>query len=487
MTLRTVQQISLASSFKVNRDSPFRLGELLIQAGYLTQEQFDQCCRISAGATVAQLGQVLIMSGHLTHEQLNSALDAQACLKDRQIDQPLAVKALKVSRAHKISFKQSIEELKLADAIKDRSSNRVGELLIAADIITNEQCQRALEKNLSTGLPLGRILVISRIISESILVVALNAQIMIRDGKLTRQQGAYALRAVHSRQVALEESLKEFGIANADMPHFKLGELLVGAGLVNQSELIDSVEVGLMAGMPIGEVLLNRGLISRQFLDAAIEFQQFVLDGALRPDQAIEVLRAMRVDGVQTLPTLPASSTALLRNAEREAIPEHAPKPNNKNVDQFNKAEALQVLSKFSQSAGSVPFSSLRTQCVYHYTPSEAPTRVVDNVITYEQFLVLTRVATPDKLDSAKTMCGGTDISLQKALSILRVAPALVVSIADFAFQLLAEGKLSFEKCIFTVEYVHEAVRIAGLNDAEAILNKLGEDFGIWQPLWFYR
>lgn len=422
------------------------------------------------------------MYGHITHEQLNAGLDAQACLKDRQMDHSLAVRGLKISRTHRISFKQSIEQLKLADAVNGRASSRVGELLIEAEIISAEQCQRALDKNLSTGLPVGRILVLSRIITEAVLLAALNAQLMIRDGKLTREQGAHALRAAHSRQVPLEVPLKEFGIAKADLPHFKLGELLLGAGLINQSELIDAVEVGLMDALPIGEVMLNRNLISRQILDTAIEFQQFVVDGALRADQAIEVLRAMRVDGV---PTLPAPKA--LKSPEREAAPEHTARTINKKVDEFNKAEALQVLSKFSQSAGSVPFSSLKTQSVYHYTPSDSPTQAVHNTITFEQFLVLTRVASTEKLAKAKETCAGTDISLQKALCILRTAPALVVSIADLSFQLLAEGKLSFEKCIFTVEYVYEAVRIAGMKDAEAILAKLGQDFGIWQPLWSYH
>ena len=482
MTSSPSGKISLAHSLKVGlKDSPHKLGELLVKAGFLNQAQFDQCARLSLGGSVAQLGQMLIMSGLITHDQLNAVLDAQACLRDRQMDQVLAVKGLKISKTHNISFRQAMQELEFADTVNSRNSNRVGELLVAAEIITREQCQQALNKNLSTGLPLGRILVLSRLVSEQILLATLNAQVLIRDGKLTREQAVVALRAAHERQVPLEQPLTEAGMVRSEQ-RVRLGELLVKAGAITEAELIDAIETGLTQALPIGQVLVNSALVHERIVNSAVELQQFVADGMLQAEQAVDALKSISAQGHFGL------SMDRPREQDRDAEPEQHVRKNGitKVAGEFEKPVALPAVAPSLIDGDQIQFSSIKSRSLYFYKVCQDGETAQVGSISFDQFLTFTRVAAPDHLQKAREMCTGTDVSMTKALCILRAVPNDLMDLTRLSYELLLSGKLSFEKCVYAIEYVREALKTAD-QDMEAVLEKLGQDSGIWQLLLFYR
>lgn len=482
MTSSPSGKVSLAHSLRVGlKDSPHKLGELLVKAGFLNQAQFDQCARLSVGGSIAQLGQMLIMSGHITHDQLNAVLDAQACLRDRQMDQPLAVKGLKISKTHNISFRQAMQELEFADTVSANKSNRVGELLLAAEIINRDQCQQALNKNLSTGLPLGRILVLSRLLSEQLLLATLNAQILIRDGKLTREQAVVALKAAAQRQVPLEES----GIPRAETQRVRLGELLVRAGAITEAELMDAIETGLVQALPIGQVLINSAMVHERIVTAAVELQQFVADGMLQAEQAVDSLKSISAQGHFGLSM---DRPERQHEQEREPEPEHEARKNGitKKAGEFEKPVAPAAVAQQLEDMDRIQFSSLKSQSLYFYKFSQAAETTQVGSISFDQFLTFTRVAAPEHLQKAREMCTGTDVSMTKALCILRAVPSDLMDLTRLSYELLLSGKLSFEKCVYAIEYVREALRTAdqGLED---VLEKLGQDSGIWQLLLFYR
>ena len=63
------------------------------------------------------------------------------------------------------------------------------------------------------------------------------------------------------------------------MPHYLL---LVLAGLLAETDVMNALELGLMQDMRIGEVLVGQGYISNEVLDAALELQRKVLRVAVR-------------------------------------------------------------------------------------------------------------------------------------------------------------------------------------------------------------
>lgn len=71
----------------------------------------------------------------------------------------------------------------------------------------------------------------------------------------------------------------------------KLGELLVLSGLVNEGDLMNALELGLMKEQPIGQILVESGYISKEILSAALKLQQMVTNGTLNALQASEAIR----------------------------------------------------------------------------------------------------------------------------------------------------------------------------------------------------
>jgi hypothetical protein len=175
--------------------------------------------------------------------------------------------------------------------------NKLGELLLESGLITKETLEAALNGSLSTGLPLGRFLVLLGAISETLLSISLNAQILIRDGKVTRQRAIEGLKAARLR---LEAPLLEGTAYKLPARHtIRLGELFVLAGVVSETDLMNALEIGLVGQKPIGRVLLDMALIDERLLNAALRLQEAVSMGQIRPLQASVVLSQVHSNGVE--------------------------------------------------------------------------------------------------------------------------------------------------------------------------------------------
>jgi tetratricopeptide (TPR) repeat protein len=153
----------------------------------------------------------------------------------------------------------------------------------------------ALKQCEKTGLPLGRVLVLSGVLSESLLTTAVNAQILVRDKKLDKQQAIEALKQAQQRQEPLETTLKEKGfyeLPNRSCP--RLGELLTASGIITDIELINALELSLTSRKPIGEVLIDSKVITRQTLESALQIQRMIAESKIGLAEAKEVLIAVR-------------------------------------------------------------------------------------------------------------------------------------------------------------------------------------------------
>ena len=129
-------------------------------------------------------------------------------------------------------------------------------------------------------------------ISDELLATALNAQAFIRNNKLTRAQAVAGLRAAHQRRMPVEMSLAEQGYYRS--PHrsaIRLGELLIGANLVSETEMIDSLQKALLEQKYIGQVLVESEMIDNLFLQSALSLQEMVANETLKPEEADDILK----------------------------------------------------------------------------------------------------------------------------------------------------------------------------------------------------
>lgn len=284
-----------------------RLGDLLTQAGMLKPEELREAMQIAKHQSLP-VGRVLIMSGYVSDAQLRSAVQAQSLLKDGLIELALVVQALTIVGKEEITLDQALERIGFVPPTS-QTTNKLGELLMEAGLVARETLDQALEQASQAGLPLGRILLHTGSVVEPLLSIALNAQILVRDKKISREQAVHGLKAARERQISLEQSLAENGLHMPVPTTIKLGELLVAAGLVQESALMDYVELGLVLEKPIGQIFIQQGVISEPVLSAALELQKYVSEGKLGAPEAGQALNMVAKNGVSVNEAIATTST----------------------------------------------------------------------------------------------------------------------------------------------------------------------------------
>lgn len=284
-----------------------RLGDLLVEFGLVDKKDIGEALKIASEIGMP-LGRVMIMSGFLTEEQLQSAVQLQSMLKDRMLEMPVATKACELMVKQGLTLKDALDKAGWAKDAKEAEvkATKLGDLLLASQFVTKEQLEEALSRSFSTGLPFGRLLVLSGSLPEQLLESALNAQILIRDQRITRDQAIDGLRAAKTRQIAVEVPLMDKGLYR--LPSHKtirLGELLVLASLISEADLMYAVEMGLVNQKPIGKVLIELGLITEEILAESLKVQEAVSHGQLSPLAGAQVLRDLKSGLLPPKPTPP--------------------------------------------------------------------------------------------------------------------------------------------------------------------------------------
>ncbi|MBZ0188441.1 MAG: hypothetical protein K8F91_19490, partial [Candidatus Obscuribacterales bacterium] len=276
--------------------SQIRLGDLLTQAGLLKAKDLREAMIIAKQQSLP-VGRVLIMAQFISEPNLQSAVQCQSMLKDGHLDMNLAIEALQLASTKSIGLDQALNEL--GWSIKsDMLTNKLGEFLIEAALLSKEQLEQGLVEADNSGLPLGRVLVSMGTLSEQILSSALNAQILVRDGKIAREQAIVGLIACRDRQITIEQSLSESGLQLPSQESIRLGQLLIQAKLLKEDKLMSAVEIGLVEEKPIGQVLVETGQLSQVNLQLALEVQHAVSIGKIKKADCGPILNKMVKKGL---------------------------------------------------------------------------------------------------------------------------------------------------------------------------------------------
>lgn len=230
------------------------------------------------------------MSGYLSENVLLASVQVQSMLREAQISLEDAISVLHLVKRKDIPLADAMNSLgKNVDS--DKPTVKLGELLFEAGFVGADELDRYLEDSKEAGLPLGRIILLYGKISKEALSACLTAQVMVRDGKVTREQAVRALKTVRRRRKDLEESLSELGFYRQPIrPHTLIGELFIKAGLVEDANVLSALEMALENEMPVGQAMVKKGLIEQACLEIALELQEMVINSTLTEEQAAEAL-----------------------------------------------------------------------------------------------------------------------------------------------------------------------------------------------------
>ena len=255
------------------------------------------------------LGRVLIGTGFLTDDVLNAALSAQSLIRDNLLPQDVAVKALKEVQKKGITFAEALREFGInADHLE--FTNKLGQLLVDSEMITVNQRNESLQVALAAGLPIGRVLVFKRAISNMHAYGALSAQVLIRAKKIAREQAVEALKMSKKSNCTFEAALRNGGYVNTNASNrIMLGELFIISNQISEVEFLTALENSLSDDRPLGKVLIDLQLISQDQLDRALAAQSQVCNGELSAADAAELLQQIDIESMPL--ETPATASAI--------------------------------------------------------------------------------------------------------------------------------------------------------------------------------
>ncbi|HEY9718877.1 MAG TPA: tetratricopeptide repeat protein [Trichormus sp.] len=278
-----------------------RLGELLLQLGMLQRKELEEALQI-VDQTGLGLGRVLVLSQHINEKILDAAIQCQSMLRSNRIDIPSAKIAIQgVATGKHRNFEEALSAAG-HQSTRDESSNRLGDLLVEAGLVTKAQLQSAVAQTDETGLPFGRLLVLSGVLTEAAMTSALNAQSALLAGKVTKEQAINSLRSNARRSVMRAENApapteRDF-YQLPDRKSVLLGELLVSAGSISKAQLSNAIELSVSNGTWLGQVLQELKLISEPVLKRTLELQDMVMANQLSAADATKVLFLVDREGL---------------------------------------------------------------------------------------------------------------------------------------------------------------------------------------------
>jgi len=278
------------------RTTPVLIGDLLVKSELVSLGQFADAMPISL-KTGLPVGRVLVGSGFLTEPEFKAAVTAQSLVRENLLPMDLAINSLRLARQKRLSFDEALQEMGWRSEYYE-TTNRLGDLLVEAGCMKQEELDEALDACFTSGLPLGRILVLRGVVNEMLTYAALTAQVLLREGNINREQALEGLKIVAQRKITMEESLDQQGLIAKRGHTIRLGELLMLANLVSEIDLLSAVERGMLDEQPIGQVLVRVGLITQQTLEQALQLQELVTKAQLKPLDAAEILKKIRKTGI---------------------------------------------------------------------------------------------------------------------------------------------------------------------------------------------
>lgn len=265
------------------------LGDLLVRSEMTTPRNMADAVPISL-KTGLPIGRALIAAGALTENHLQQALVAQSLIRDSLLSTDLAIQALRIVVKEHFDLEQALNIVGWHREIFT-SENRLGQLLLEAGVVSDTQLEDCLRIFYSAGLPLARVLVLKGVITNLVAYVALTAQQMLREKKLSREQAIQSVQAAKASRGVIERDQVDGYLRLQPINNIRLGELFVRANLVEEDSLIRAVEESIAKGQTLGEILVGQGFITEPTLARALEVQRLVTDNMLDVAHAGDVLK----------------------------------------------------------------------------------------------------------------------------------------------------------------------------------------------------
>jgi hypothetical protein len=161
--------------------------------------------------------------------------------------------------------------------------------------------QEAISIAQDTGQMIGKVLIMSGFITKEDLAAAVEAQSMVRDGMLEAELAILGLSTCSREHILLEQALDQLGWHPQNKPTAKLGELLIASGNITIEHLTKALDEMRESVRPLGSLLVEWDVISRDILQDALAIQCEIRDGKIsKPDGVTKLSRHAKLQALST-------------------------------------------------------------------------------------------------------------------------------------------------------------------------------------------
>ena len=342
--------LSLQESLKLagwesagERLNPNRLGTLLFDARIITREQLDSAQR-SSYETGMPFGRTLCMMGAISQALLLSSLELQRRLRSSEITHNQAVHELQ-------NYRQSAASSSQAGSAPAFSS-------LAA--LANSGRNSAQPSTLDSPAQIGSNTSGGAIYAQS---DAATAGANATSGSLGTGQ-SFAGPSAPIPMTAME---KHFSPSNRK--RIRLAELFMMAGVLTENDIFNALEYGLISTRPLGDVLVEMGLMTQAILQLSLNLQDSLSTGELDLRAALDALcyvAGSKQPGIELPAIVP--QTALKTTNESKTAGAASANAETAKVDTANAETANEDTAEVSAVKAT---SSAETETTGHSTEGE--------------------------------------------------------------------------------------------------------------------
>ncbi len=290
----------MTSATSNTQDDSQLLLQLLLGSGLVTRNDFDDYKMIAKDLKIPVV-QAIANSGLINEKSMELAQDALEHVKLKRVTPDTAIKALRIAMHKDIKFDQavqSVKELHQTTQVVVAPTNELSDLLVSAGLLSQQQLGPLLVKTSEFSVMIGQLLVLEDMISTDTMLAALHAVLLMREAALKKDDAVAGLQHAHKHDISIEQSLFELGKFNhPDAKTTRIGELCLMSGIITKEILCECLEIELFKKKQFGQILLERGLLTTEQLESAIQLQSLISNDSLKPYQAANALYAVCKEG----------------------------------------------------------------------------------------------------------------------------------------------------------------------------------------------
>ncbi len=289
-------KISLEQSFsKLGWQPPNRedtpkseLAELILEAGILNFQILDDAVRDSQQNQMT-LGRYLVFNNIVSSRLLSSVLTAQVFLRDGKITREQAVLGLRAASHKQQSIEQSLKESGAYHV--DAINVRIGDLLTAAGLISEEDKVSAVELGLAQQKPVGEILVAAHMIAEPILEETLKLQKLVNARSISVEEAAKSLKEAHMRGIQIPKPRPELTLLNSEIEDVtEVIEFLGQIGILSKEQIVQANYEKQQKGLTLSEALISSGVLNATLITAGHLAKNLINGEIIDSEQATAIL-----------------------------------------------------------------------------------------------------------------------------------------------------------------------------------------------------